>query len=253
MDNWNESTSQDRVHDKYAEALERYHTRLIDDDIRKQVTALLDKHLEENNTVEVRKRLLHCVDLTTLKCTDSEDSVMRFTQKVNDFETAWPGLDNVAAICVYPNMAGIVSDTLEADHVNIACVSAGFPHSQTFMEVKVAETALALKSGADEIDIVMPVGKFLNGDYEGRADAIGELTEVCGEHTLKVILETGALGSAILGFAAVMGEKDRCAFAQKFVRTGKPILPDPEKVAIYEQKYATFKKLRTFVKDELCK
>ena len=95
-------------------------------------------------------------------------------------------------------MAEIVHDTLEADDVKIACVSegGGFPSSQTFTEVKVAETAMALHAGADEIDIVIPVGKFLSGDYEGMCDEIQELKDVCGEKHLKVILETGALGSA---------------------------------------------------------
>lgn len=157
---------------------------------------MLEKHLDENNTVEVKKFLFNCIDLTTLKCTDSEESVMKFTERVNDFVDAYPDLKNVAAICVYPNMAEIVNDTLEADDVKIACVSGGFPSSQTFIEVKVAETAMALHTGADEIDIVIPVGKFLSNDYEGMCDEIEELKEVCGEKHLKVILETGALGSA---------------------------------------------------------
>jgi deoxyribose-phosphate aldolase len=121
---------------------------------------------------------------------------MKFTEKVNDFVHKYPDLDNVAAICVYPNMAEIVSDSLEADDVKIACVSGGFPSSQTFMEVKVAETAMALHAGAEEIDIVMPVGKFLCGDYEGMCDEISELKDICGEKSLKVILETGALMTA---------------------------------------------------------
>ena len=121
---------------------------------------------------------------------------MKFTENVNAFVDKYPNLDNVSAICVYPNMAEIVNDTLEADDVKIACVTGGFPSSQTFMEVKIAETAMAIHTGADEIDIVMPVGKFLCGDYEGMCDEMGELKDVCGEKTLKVILETGALRSA---------------------------------------------------------
>ena len=84
----------------------------------------------------------------------------------------------------------------EVDRVNIACVSGGFPSSQTFIEVKVAETALAIAEGADEIDIVISIGKFLSGDYEGMCEEIQELKEVCKERHLKVILETGALKSA---------------------------------------------------------
>lgn len=181
---------------KYDIALGKYETNLDDDKIARETAALIEKHLSENDTAEVKKFLFHCIDLTTLKCTDSEQSVMKFTEKVNEFDDKYPDLDNVAAICVYPNMAEIVNDTLEADHVNIACVSGGFPSSQTFTEVKVAETAMALHTGADEIDIVIPIGKFLEGDYEGMCDEIEELKEVCGDKHLKVILETGALKTA---------------------------------------------------------
>lgn len=181
---------------KYDIALGKYETNLDDDKIARETAALIEKHLSENDTAEVKKFLFHCIDLTTLKCTDSEQSVMKFTEKVNEFDDKYPDLDNVAAICVYPNMAEIVNDTLEADHVNIACVSGGFPSSQTFTEVKVAETAMALHAGADEIDIVIPVGKFLEGDYESMCDEIEELKEVCGDKHLKVILETGALKTA---------------------------------------------------------
>lgn len=181
---------------KYDIALGKYETNLDDDKIARETAALIEKHLSENDTAEIKKFLFHCIDLTTLKCTDSEQSVMKFTEKVNEFDDKYPDLDNVAAICVYPNMAEIVNDTLEADHVNIACVSGGFPSSQTFTEVKVAETAMALHAGADEIDIVIPIGKFLEGDYEGMCDEIEELKEVCGDKHLKVILETGALKTA---------------------------------------------------------
>ena len=182
--------------DKYHSALSKYNTALNDDEIAAKTAQLIEKHLKENDTVEVKKFLFHCIDLTTLKCTDSEQSVMKFTERVNEFVDKYPDLDNVVAICVYPNMAEIVNDTLEADNVNIACVSGGFPSSQTFTEIKVAETAMALHAGADEIDIVISVGKFLSGDYEGMCDEIEELKDVCGDKHLKVILETGALASA---------------------------------------------------------
>lgn len=181
---------------KYAIALSKYNTHIHDDEVMGKVDRIIGNKLDENDTIEVKKLLFHCMDLTTLKCTDSEESVMKFTEKVNEFVDKYPDLENVSAICVYPNMAEIVNDTLEADDVKIACVSGGFPSSQTFMEVKVAETAMAIHTGADEIDIVIPVGKFLCGDYEGMCDEIGELKDICGEKPLKVILETGALRSA---------------------------------------------------------
>jgi len=186
----------EEMQSKYALALSKYNTHLHDDEVQAKVDNLITKYLDENNNPEVKKRIFHCIDLTTLKCTDTEESVMRLTEKVNAFVDKYPDLDNVAAICVYPNMAEIVSDTLEADDVKIACVSGGFPSSQTFMEVKVAETAMAIHTGAEEIDIVMPIGKFLCGDYEGMCDEISELKDICGEKSLKVILETGALMTA---------------------------------------------------------
>ena len=185
----------EEMQSKYALALSKYNTHLHDDEVQIKVDNLITKHIDENNNIEVKKLLFHCMDLTSLKCTDSEESIMKFTENVNAFVDKYPDLDNVSAICVYPNMAEIVNDTLEADDVKIACVTGGFPSSQTFMEVKIAETAMAIHTGADEIDIVMPVGKFLCGDYEGMCDEMGELKDVCGEKTLKVILETGALRS----------------------------------------------------------
>lgn len=182
--------------DKYQAALAKYDTQLNDADIQAQVAAIIEKKVAGNNTEEVKKFLFHCIDLTTLNTTDSDESVMRFTEKVNKFDEEFPDLKNVAAICVYPNFAQVVKDTLEVEGVNIACVSGGFPSSQTFTEVKVAETALALADGANEIDIVISVGAFLSEDYETMCEEIMELKETCKERHLKVILETGALKTA---------------------------------------------------------
>ena len=186
----------DTPQDKYLTALAKYDTQLNDADVQIQVAALIEKKVPENNTEEVKKFLFNCIDLTTLNTTDSDESVMRFTEKVNRFDDEFPDLKNVAAICVYPNFAQVVKDTLEVEGINIACVSGGFPSSQTFTEVKIAETAMALTDGADEIDIVIPVGAFLSGDYETMCEEIMELKETCKEHHLKVILETGALKTA---------------------------------------------------------
>lgn len=181
---------------KYNDALALYNTTLSDDEVKAKTALLIEKYSAENNTEKVKKFLFNCIDLTTLKTEDSEESVLKFTERVNDFDTQYPDLKNVAAICVYPCFAKIVSQSLEVEDVNVACVAGGFPSSQTFTEVKVAETALALADGATEIDIVIPVGKFLSGDYEGMCDEIEELKSICGERHLKVILETGALKSA---------------------------------------------------------
>lgn len=188
--------SKEPTQSKYDEALAKYNTSLDDADVAAQVKAIIEQKVAENDTPEVKKFLFHCIDLTTLKTTDSDESVMRFTQNVNRFDEEFPDLKNVAAICVYPNFAEIVKDTLEVEDVKIACVSGGFPSSQTFTEVKVAETAMAIMDGADEIDIVISVGKFLVGDYESMCDEIQELKETCKDKHLKVILETGALRTA---------------------------------------------------------
>ena len=181
---------------KYEQTFAKYDLNLDDEKVARQVEILLKEHLEENNTVEVKKFLLNSVELTTLKTTDSEESVLKFVEKVNEFDDKYPELGHVATVCVYPNFAKICHDTLENEEVEIACVSGSFPSSQTFIEVKVAETALAIKDGATEIDIVMPVGKFLSEDYEGVDDDIAELKAVCGDKKMKVILETGCLKTA---------------------------------------------------------
>ena len=181
---------------KYDAALAKYNTHLDDAEIAAQVAKMVAEKVPANNTEEVKKLLFNCIDLTTLNTTDSDESVMKFTQKVNEFDNEFPEMKNVAAICVYPNFAEIVKDTLEVEDVNIACVSAGFPSSQTFIEVKIAETALSLSDGSNEIDIVISVGKFLSGDYESMCEEIQELKDTCKENHLKVILETGALKTA---------------------------------------------------------
>ena len=160
---------------KYEKVLSEYNLNIDDEAVKRQVDTLIKEHLEENNTKEVKQFLLNSVELTTLKTTDSEDSVLKFVEKVNKFDDVYPELGHVATVCVYPNFAKVCHDTLENEEVEIACVSACFPSSQSFIEVKVAETALALKDGATEIDIVIPVGKFLAGDYEGMCDEIEEI------------------------------------------------------------------------------
>lgn len=195
------SCGNDHRHDfpkmsKYEEALSKYETNLKDEDVKEAVRKIIAEKVHENDTPEVKKFLFGSIELTTLKTTDSDESVLAFTERVNDFDSAYPALPHVATICVYPCFAKTVSESLEVDGVEIACVSGSFPSSQALIEVKVAETALAVKDGATEIDIVMPVGKFLSGDYEGVADDINELKQACGDAPMKVILETGCLKTA---------------------------------------------------------
>lgn len=181
---------------KYEQMLNQYDTNLNDEEVAAKVARLIEEKVPENDTLEVKKFHMGSVELTTLKTTDSDESVLAFTERVNQFEEAYPALPHVATICVYPCFASIVSQSLEVEGVEVACVSGSFPSSQALMEVKIAETALALKDGATEIDMVMSVGKFLSGDYETVCDEIAELKALCGEKKLKCILETGLLGTA---------------------------------------------------------
>ncbi len=182
---------------KYEEALSKYNLNISDAEVQAAVKDIIANKVPENDTQEVKKFLMGSIELTTLHTTDSETSVMKFTERVNDFDSAYPDLPHVATICVFPCFAKTVAQTLEVDGVEIACVSGSFPSSQALIEVKVAETALAVKDGATEIDIVMPVGKFIDEDYEGVCEDIQELKNTCGENVaMKVILETGCLKGA---------------------------------------------------------
>lgn len=182
--------------DKYHEQVAKSGVTTDDAFVSAEVKRIIEKNLEANRTPEVLKLLFNCIDLTTLNATDSPSSVARFTERVNDFEEQHPDLPPVAAICVYPCFSPVVRTVLDVSEVNIACVSGGFPSSQTFPEVKIAETALAVEGGADEIDIVMNVGDFLDGDWEEVCDEISEIKHSCRHAHLKVILETGALKTA---------------------------------------------------------
>lgn len=181
---------------KYEEALSKYNTEISDAEVAAAVKKIIEEKVRENDNPMTKKFLMGSVELTSLHTDDSDDSILAFTEKVNKFDEEYPDLPHVATICVYPCFAKIVSESLEVEGVEVACVSGSFPSSQALIEVKVAETALAIKDGATEIDIVLPVGKFLSGDYEGTADDINELKEACGGYPMKVILETGVLKTA---------------------------------------------------------
>ena len=181
---------------KYEKTLQQYTTELDEAQVQQAVKTIIAEKTLANDTPEVKKFLFGSIELTTLSTTDSDTSVMAFVDRVNRFESAYPQLPHVTAVCVYPCFAEVASETLEVEGVEITCVSGSFPSSQAVIEVKVAETALALRDGATEIDIVMPVGKFLSGNYEELCDDIAELKQVCGDKAMKVILETGDLKTA---------------------------------------------------------
>jgi deoxyribose-phosphate aldolase len=182
---------------KYLDMLALYNTKLNDAEVSEAVRKIIAEKVHENDNDDVKRFLFGSIELTSLKTTDSEESILAFTERVNQFDSAYPNMPHVATICTYPCYASIVSESLEVSGVEVTCVSAGFPSSQMLPEIKVAETALAVKDGATEIDIVMSVGKFLSGDYEGMCDEISEIKSVCGDDVpLKVILETGDIKTA---------------------------------------------------------
>ena len=181
---------------EYDQALEQYDLNITDEDVKAAVTKIIAEKVSENDNPEVKKFLLGSVELTTLSTADTEEKVLAMVEKVNKFDSEYPDLPHVAAVCAYPCFTKLIADSLEVDGVDITNVTGNFPSSQALLEVKTIETALAIKDGATQIDIVMPVGKFLSGDYEGVCHTIGELKQTCGDVPMKVILETGDLRNA---------------------------------------------------------
>ena len=192
----NEMKNSDLESNKYRETFGRFAALPPDDDVSSAVKSLLDAHFKENFTTDVLKKIHGCIDLTTLTSLDSKESVWEMVENiVNNYEGTRPDVPNVAAVCVYPLFVDTVKQALTAKGVKIASVTGGFPSSQTFTEIKVAETAMATMYGADEIDVVMNLGYFLEEDYETLSDELGEVKDSCRDAKLKVILETGALAT----------------------------------------------------------
>lgn len=182
--------------DKYTDTIAASNVITDDVAVADAVAAILADHLEENRNADVYKKIFNSIDLTTLKTTDSQQSVAKFTERVNSFEEDYGDLPPVAAICVYPNFVPVVRTTLDVSSVGVAAVAGAFPTSQSFIEVKVAEIGLAVEAGADEIDVVLNVGDFFDGDYESVCDDLDEMKHSCRSARMKVILETGALKTA---------------------------------------------------------
>lgn len=200
---------------------------ITDEQVKQEMELLLSAHFEENNTLEVYKRCFNSIDLTSLKETDTEEEIRSMVEKVNNFEENFPDIPNVGAICVFPSMVSTVKATL-TEPIGIAAVSAGFPASQTFIEVKVAETAMCVMEGATEIDVVISVGKFLAGKYDEVFEELTEIKSACRDAHLKVILETGALKTAAnIKKASVLAMAAGADFIK--TSTGKiPVAATPE-------------------------
>ena len=159
--------------EKFEELFAQYNCCQNDEEVKAATAEIIKAHFDENNNVEVWKQCLHQIDLTTLNGDDTTAKVAGMAQKVNGFGKHFPGIPNVAAMCVYPALVETAADTL-TEPIGLAAVAAGFPASQTFIEVKVAEAAMAVAAGATEIDIVISIGKFLEGKYLEVFDVISE-------------------------------------------------------------------------------
>ena len=179
---------------KIEQALSKYNCNISDAEVAAAVKKIIEK-VPENNTEEVKRFMFASICLTTLTTQDSAESVLEMVEKVNRFAHEYPKMPHVATIVTYPRFTKLVCESLEVDGVIPTCVSGAFPSSQALLEIKVAETAMAIRDGAENVDIVMHVGQFLRGDYETVCEEIMEQKAACGEVPMKVILETGDLGS----------------------------------------------------------
>ncbi|MDR2841220.1 MAG: deoxyribose-phosphate aldolase [Paludibacter sp.] len=172
-----------------------YNCNLNDDAVKTQTAKIISEHYDQNNNATVYRQCLNQIDLTSLNGSDTVSAIQSMTNKVNQFKANFPTLPNVAALCVYPAMVQTVKENL-TENIGIASVAAGFPSSQTFIEVKIAEIAMAVLAGASEIDVVISIGKFLEGKYDEVYEELTEIKSTCRAAHLKVILETGDLKTA---------------------------------------------------------
>ena len=177
------------------EALSKYNFDIKDEDVKETVKKLIAEKVAANDTPEVKRFMFGSIELTTLTTTDSDESVLQLVEKVNKFDNEYPNYPHVATLVTYPRFTKLVCESLEVEGVIPTCVSGAFPSSQALIEVKTVETGLAIRDGAGNVDIVMHVGQFLSGDYETVCDEIQQQKETCGDVPMKVILETGDLGS----------------------------------------------------------
>ena len=179
----------------YEEALSKYNLDISDEEVKDAVKKIIAEKVSQNDTPEVKRFMFGSIELTTLTTQDSAESVLQLVEKVNKFDSEYPQMPHVATVVTYPRFTKLVSESLEVEGVIPTCVSGAFPSSQALIEVKTVETGLAIRDGAGNVDIVMHVGEFLSGDYETVCDEIQQQKETCGEVPMKVILETGDLGS----------------------------------------------------------
>ena len=208
---------------KYEQAFHNFPSAGTAEEVSKAVKNLLNKHEKENFTAEVLKQIHGFIDLTSLTSIDTKESIWKLVDRVNDFEGIRLDVPNVAAICTYPLFIETVKQALTAQEVKIASVAGGFPSSQTFMEIKIAETGMAVMQGADEIDMVINVGRLKDKQYDYIVDEVSKIKMACQGRILKVILETDLLTKEEIKKACelcVEGKADFVKTSSGFVKNG---------------------------------
>lgn len=163
--------------------------------VHERASRLMSRSIKKEAKMTALFMALSMIDLTTLEGSDTPAKVRQLCNKAMHLHDVRPGLPNVAAICVYPTMVGVAKEALEGTDINVASVATAFPSGQTTSDIKIADVKFAVSEGADEVDMVISRGKFLQGEYNFVFDEIAAIKEACGEAHLKVILETGEIGT----------------------------------------------------------
>jgi len=176
------------------EIFNKYNSDFLTENIQQKV-AIIGNNSHQYATTENLKKIFNLIDLTSLNTEDNSENIKSMAIKVSDFKNHYTDMPNVAAICVYPSMVETIKSNLTVSELGLASVAAGFPSSQTFLNVKIEECKQAVANGATEIDIVLSVGKFFEEDYEYCFKEIKDIKSAIGDRHLKVILESGALKS----------------------------------------------------------
>jgi len=170
-------------------------TRVDEVGVKERVARFQSRSIKKESKVEALKMVLSMIDLTTLEGQDTPGKVRQLCQKALHLHDSMPGLPHVAAVCVYPTMVGVAKQALGDNDIKVASVATAFPSGMTPRQIKLEETRIAVDDGADEIDMVISRGAFLQGEYGFVFDEIAAIKGACGKAHLKVILETGELGT----------------------------------------------------------
>ncbi len=219
---------------------DKYPCSIKADEMKSFIDQSMELSKKDKDNAEVLKTLFSCIDLTSLNTEDSADGIREFVDKVNAFQNTYKDIPQVAAMCVYPVFAPVLKSALKAKGVNIAVVSAGFPSSQTFSDVKKLETQRAIDFGANEVDIVISVGEFQDGNYEFVGEEIKLIKSVMKDAHLKVILETGALKEIEeIWFASMLAIESGADFIK--TSTGKQ-----QPAATFEAAYVMLKAIKLY-------